>query len=1165
MSEELQGIKVSGDVQGLIKAMRDGKVSVKDFTSFLEGEVAKKLSAGERGWNNYQKAINNVARELKGNGATAQLNILQAAVDQVGGSSKLTAIQLENVVAKVKSLEKAGGTAPAQLKQLATEFDRVQDAAKKVNLKDIVTSEATQKVTGMTSQLGPLGGVLTALGPAGLAAGAGLAVAAGTLGGLASAAKDAMNFGAHVTDVAAATRMTTTEVQQLEHAARVSGTGIDVATDAVTNMQKQLVEAPEKFEKLGLSVEHLRSIPITQAMAETGDALENVTDAETRTTAANDIFKKSWGELAGLLTGGMDAMAGATVLTDDQIRSLNDAKTAANLAEAEWDRLWTRLGTAVVEGGDVAGAIGMVTKAITATGEAAEKYGPGIWWILSRLATMPALGGMAVWKDLPALFSGGDDELGGKVKSKLPKGVAENFNPWSNNGGTTASPESKKALADAEAEYAQAIAKSLPPLQAQVAAIHAATDAQIAKAKESLKKPEDAEVLKQTIQVYRDTEKQLVANVQAQHALEEAEKHHALAIANKNEAYKASHTLAEMVEQSENDLAKAEAASLSPLDQKVLAIWEKAEASADAAFAEWEVAKATGESTQADLENRDAAIANAIATAEKAEATLRAANARELLAASTAVVNESEKALAAALEAGDKSLRAQLASIEATRKAQIDKIQADLDAKKITAEAAAEAIDNYNRVADAAVRSAASQSKAFKDMVGAISTALGSVKDLMDVFGVSGDTAFGKVVDGASKAVSAIQSVIAVIESINSVIDTINNLATALGGVAGGGGAGGKGGGILGLLGLGKAAAGAVGIGGAAAGAGGAAAAGGGAFFTALPAGAGVLAPGGGATAAGGAAAAGGGAGLGALASLGLGAAGGAAFLLGIKALFGKSIHTAEGDEARTAAGLDQNQLLSEPFRGIQGGGFGPAGTTTPTGTAGSAYAKTAATDPATVELQATLDMLKAQFVELQPELSQSTEGLAKLKDMAAEIDAVESQLGQGPSAGALADAMGALGPETLDPAVDALSGTSDTIELLQGQFVALQPELEQSAAGLARLAAMAAEIANLQAAEGAAPPPSYDIGTTYVPRTGLALLHQGEAVLPAAVNPFVGGRAGALGSGISVAVGGISVNVTGADDPKAVADAVTNQIVNDLAPELESAIHMVVDRMRRS
>lgn len=48
---------------------------------------------------------------------------------------------------------------------------------------------------------------------------------------------------------------------------------------------------------------------------------------------------------------------------------------------------------------------------------------------------------------------------------------------------------------------------------------------------------------------------------------------------------------------------------------------------------------------------------------------------------------------------------------------------------------------------------------------------------------------------------------------------------------------------------------------------------------------------------------------------------------------------------------------------------------------------------------------------------------------------------------------------------------------------------------------------------------PSYDVGTNYVPRDTLAMVHQGEAIVPKAFNPWAGGSMPSVGSGRSDAL----------------------------------------------
>jgi hypothetical protein len=77
-------------------------------------------------------------------------------------------------------------------------------------------------------------------------------------------------------------------------------------------------------------------------------------------------------------------------------------------------------------------------------------------------------------------------------------------------------------------------------------------------------------------------------------------------------------------------------------------------------------------------------------------------------------------------------------------------------------------------------------------------------------------------------------------------------------------------------------------------------------------------------------------------------------------------------------------------------------------------------------------------------------------------------------------------------------------------------------------------------------PVPGFASGTPYVPRTGLALIHQGERIIPAEEN-----RSGNFGNTINF--GGVSIPITVVSGGNATADA--REIARQVAPELEKLL----------
>lgn len=93
----------------------------------------------------------------------------------------------------------------------------------------------------------------------------------------------------------------------------------------------------------------------------------------------------------------------------------------------------------------------------------------------------------------------------------------------------------------------------------------------------------------------------------------------------------------------------------------------------------------------------------------------------------------------------------------------------------------------------------------------------------------------------------------------------------------------------------------------------------------------------------------------------------------------------------------------------------------------------------------------------------------------------------------------------------ELLGNIIKTIGAMFGQltagFTAFFAPTQGPAAPAEGAAAAAAVVSSAQAAT------SFEVGTPYVPRTGLALIHQGEAVIPASSNPFGAGAGGFISS----------------------------------------------------
>jgi hypothetical protein len=361
--QPIGGIKleITGDIRGLQKAVADGKISVDQLGKFLEQRIEKGTTSAER-------SVNRLVKELTGVRPTAQLQQLGVALQKIGGTAKLTEVQVGNLQRKIEGLRSAGGTVPASLQNIATSAAGVGKAFEGIK------TDTVQRATG---NLGSLGTALGALGPAGMVAAVGLAAVTAGLGavvaagaGLAKLVNDASIWADKIKDTSIATGMSVESVQRLEHAAALAEVSLEQVTSAVIKMQRAMIEAPEKFTALGLSMAQLREMAPEEQLVAVADKLKLIEDPALRNAAAVDILGKSWADLAPLIMDGLGAMKDANVMSADTIGQLDELRQKTNGMSAAWDQMWVALGAAAGKEPAIVGAIDAITGAMTRLGKA---------------------------------------------------------------------------------------------------------------------------------------------------------------------------------------------------------------------------------------------------------------------------------------------------------------------------------------------------------------------------------------------------------------------------------------------------------------------------------------------------------------------------------------------------------------------------------------------------------------------------------------------------------------------------------------------------------------------------------------------------------------------------------------------------------------------------
>jgi hypothetical protein len=351
------------------RALADLKSSGSDAAKALEASLGASLD-------NTSKRIKKLADDITGGGATRKLQELEKAIEHAGGVGKLTAVQFDNLAARINNLAAQGGAASPKLQQIAGSLQQVQTGGASVtgaiqNLGSVLAKDVTAGATSAAGSLGPLVSQLSALGPYGIAAAAAVAGLSAGLVMLGKAAQEAVAYGSRVADLALKSDASAEGLQKLEFAGAMVGVSMESASGGILKFQKALEESPDKINALGLSVEELKAMDPAEAFTAFAKAIASIDSPSERTAAAMSVLGRSAGELMPLLRtlgegAGETGERLGTVLSTDMVGKLDDVDDAAATLQKTWEGLWRNIGAQVATSIDVASALLGVAEAIGA-------------------------------------------------------------------------------------------------------------------------------------------------------------------------------------------------------------------------------------------------------------------------------------------------------------------------------------------------------------------------------------------------------------------------------------------------------------------------------------------------------------------------------------------------------------------------------------------------------------------------------------------------------------------------------------------------------------------------------------------------------------------------------------------------------------------------------
>lgn len=286
-----------------------------DFTDFL-----KKAQAAEGSLDDLQKAagvtsqtVSRVGNSFSGESIIRQASAAALAIEEIGGSSKLT----ESEMARVN---RTTGEAMAKLKALGLE---VPAEIAKLNAETTKTKSIFEMLPEPIQKIGA--SLNTALGPIAIAT---TVVAAG---------KKFLDFTGELTDLSAKTGISTTALQTLTYVTEQAGLNIDQVSGAVTKMSRSLVSgdkgAVQALTALKLETSDLINLSPDQAFMKIGDAIAGVPNPMERATIAVKIFGRSGEDMLPAFTGHLqelsaEALISGAILSGDLVAGGENAGDA---------------------------------------------------------------------------------------------------------------------------------------------------------------------------------------------------------------------------------------------------------------------------------------------------------------------------------------------------------------------------------------------------------------------------------------------------------------------------------------------------------------------------------------------------------------------------------------------------------------------------------------------------------------------------------------------------------------------------------------------------------------------------------------------------------------------------------------------------------------------
>ncbi len=238
-----------------------------------------------------------------------------------------------------------------------------------------IERQGNRALQSLSQSMGPLGSVLSSIGPGGLAAAAGIGVTVGAAYKLAdvlgSVTAQALSYADGVQKMADKTAMSTTFVQQLRYACGQTGTDFETAAAAANKLEVAIGQGSKAFGDYGISLETLKAMSPNQQLASVLMVIRDMKDPTEQAAAANAMLGRSWQEVAPLMRAGFAeniALAGeyGLVMRGETVAALDRVGDAAATTSASWAGFKNEIGAVLAQTPGLTDALLGIARAVGA-------------------------------------------------------------------------------------------------------------------------------------------------------------------------------------------------------------------------------------------------------------------------------------------------------------------------------------------------------------------------------------------------------------------------------------------------------------------------------------------------------------------------------------------------------------------------------------------------------------------------------------------------------------------------------------------------------------------------------------------------------------------------------------------------------------------------------